>query len=130
MITPGEITIELLLEPQTYIIVTAISSIILCMISAYVADKFADEAEKEKARALNPGIDTSNIWVLENGDILSILAGFLTSIVFVLPLMNIIDNAGGFFGILSTSVLFGWGARKILPTIANSFVEKRMTEIE
>ena len=130
MIIPGQITIEVLLGPLNYIITTIVLSILLCMISAFYADKFADEAEKEKAKKENPSIDVSNIWVLEHGDSLSLAAGFLTAIVFVLPLINTIDAVGGFFGILSVAVLTGWGARKLLPAFADSMLNKRLKELE
>jgi len=130
MVMPGEFSLDLFLSPEIYLAVTIFGSIILCMLSAYLADRFADEAAKEAALKENPSVDTKNIWVLENGDFLSLVAGLLTAIVVVLPLLNTIEAVGGLFGVFSISVLSGWGARKILPSLSNAFIERRVGELK
>ncbi len=125
MINPGTITVELLVgDPVLYLILTVAAALLIGMVSAYVADRLADEAAKEAARKLNPTADTTNIYDLENGHITSVIAGALVVIGVVLPLMSTIDQVGGFFGILAAAVGAGLGARKILPAIQEAFVSK------
>lgn len=125
MIEPGKVTVELLFDnPVNYVLVTTILALLVGVLSAYAADRLADEAKREQARKENPEADTAQMWDLENGDISSVVAGFLAVVAVVLPLMNIIDQVGGFFGILAAAVGAGMGARKILPTVQNTFTSK------
>lgn len=131
MIQPGYITLELILNnPLLYIIWIYLVPLVIGGLSAYFADRAADEKMKTDVRAKYPQTDISkdqldNIYEFEH--IRDPIAwGVLAVIVVVLPLTKQLDAIGDWTAIWSASVLAGLTSRAILMTMASRFLTKTL----
>lgn len=124
MITPGEISLELLLNsPTGYLAVLYGVPLLLGGIAAYFADRAADEKLKQESRAIDPLADTTQAYEFEH--IRDPIAwGMMAVVVVVYPMVTVLDVVGDFATVWSSAVLAGLASRAILMKLAANFVSK------
>ena len=126
MIEPGKITLELLMlnSQYAYFIILYGASLLLGGLSAYFADRAADEKLKQDSRANDPLTDTTQVYEFEH--IRDPIAwGMMAVVAIVYPLAATLDQAGDWSTVWSSAVLAGLVSRAVLMKLASAFITKR-----
>lgn len=124
MIEPGKLTLEILVSsPYLYLVVLYVIPLLLGGLTAYFADRAADEKLKQESRAIDLLADTTKIYEFEN--IRDPIAwGIFAVIVVVYPIAATLDSIGDFTTVWSASILTGIASRSILMKLVTSFITK------
>jgi len=112
MIIPGQITLELLVEPITYLYISYIVPILFSAIAAFTAHLIRSEKKYRTTKAY----------------VASVLMGILSYMAVYGLVGNGIEKISGIDGLISTAILSGYVGRALLPKLAERFEQKMMKE--